>query len=62
MNEIKTKRKLITINQAKDLVHVSRRTIYNWIKKNKIKTIKLASGRQLIYEDSLFQEDYINHD
>lgn len=48
-------KKLVTIMQAKEIVGVSRRTIYLWMQKNKIEWIKTAGGSIRIIEDSLFQ-------
>ena len=48
-------RKLVNVMDACAIVDVSRRTIYYWIKLKKVETARLASGKQLIYVDTLFK-------
>jgi excisionase family DNA binding protein len=45
--------KLLTIKQAAEIMHVSRQTVYTWIKDGKLKTIKTPGGRQRISENQL---------
>jgi len=51
----KTERNVVTITQACEIVSVSRRTIYNWLKANKLKYIRTAGGSVRIFRDSLFR-------
>lgn len=46
---------VVTIKNAQRTVGVSRRTIYNWIQKGIIKTVKIASGRTLIIKHTLYK-------
>lgn len=48
-------RVLVTIEQAREIVGVSRRTIYNWMSAGKVEWIRTAGGLPRIYADSLFQ-------
>lgn len=48
-------REAITIMQACALVSVSRRTMYNWIAAGKVEVVRVPSGRQRIYVDSLWR-------
>lgn len=47
---------LLTINQAADLIRVSRRTIYHWIKNGLVQTVIIASGNLRVKKDSLFRK------
>jgi excisionase family DNA binding protein len=51
MNE----RQNFTILEACESVGVSRRTIYNWIKADKVKYYRTASGSIRIYADTLWR-------
>ena len=46
----------VTIRQACALVHVSRRTIYNWIAAGKIDYKRTAGGHIRILTESLWQQ------
>jgi excisionase family DNA binding protein len=48
-------RKTISINQACQLVDVSRRTIYNWIQTGKVEFVRTAGGSIRIFPGSLFR-------
>lgn len=48
-------RELLTIAQAMARVHVSRRTIYNWMKLGKIQYERTAGGGVRIDADSLWR-------
>lgn len=50
-----TVRETCTINQACVLTGVSRRTIYNWIEKDKIEYVRTAGGSRRIFTDSLWR-------
>lgn len=50
-------RELLNINDAAKFAKVSRRTIYHWIKNNKIEYERVASGRYRIYKDTLYYQD-----
>jgi excisionase family DNA binding protein len=43
----------VTIDQAAELLHVSRRTIYNRIRDNKLLTIRTMGGSQRVLVSSL---------
>ena len=43
----------ISITEAAKMLHVSRETVYDWIRKGKVKPIKLPSGRLRIPKDEL---------
>ena len=43
----------VSIDQASQLLHVSRRTIYNRIRDNRLKTVRTAGGSQRVLIDSL---------
>jgi excisionase family DNA binding protein len=47
-------RETLTILQATKTVGVSRRTIYNWIGKNKVEWVRTAGGSIRILKDSLY--------
>lgn len=48
-------RKAGTVNEARELADVSRRTIYNWMDSGKVEWFCTASGRRRIYVDTLFK-------
>lgn len=50
-------RTTVTIKQACALAGVSRRTIYNWMDKDKVAFCRVASGSRRVYLDTLFQAD-----
>lgn len=52
--ELKNK-ELVTIEQARDIAGVSRRTIYNWIKSNKVDYTRNAGNSIRIIRDTLFK-------
>jgi excisionase family DNA binding protein len=43
----------VTIDQAAELLHVSRRTIYNRIREGKLQTIRTIGGSQRVLVSSL---------
>ena len=43
----------VTIEQARSLTGVSRRTIYNWMAKNQVQFVRTSGGRVRILRDSL---------
>jgi excisionase family DNA binding protein len=45
---------LIGITAAAEVVKVSRKTIYQWIEKGLVSTVRSAAGRQLVCFSSLF--------
>lgn len=47
--------RLVSIELAHSTVDVSRRTMYIWIEKGLVRTVRLASGRSLICFSSLFR-------
>ncbi len=50
-----TDRKTVTIMKACEMVSVSRRTIYNWIKAGKVEYVRTAGGRVRIFVDTLYR-------
>lgn len=46
---------VVSIDKACELAGVSRRTIYNWIRDDRIKWIRTAGGQRRILIDSLFK-------
>jgi len=46
---------LVSIEQASKLAGVARRTIYYWIERGLVRTVRVASGRIRIERDSLFR-------
>jgi excisionase family DNA binding protein len=52
---VDTTRPLVSILRACELVGVSRRTIYNWLKAGKLEYVRTAGGAIRIYVDSLFR-------
>jgi excisionase family DNA binding protein len=51
-----TDRELITIEQAAEILQVSRRSIYNWLALGKVEGIRTPGGCVRLYRDSLFKE------
>jgi excisionase family DNA binding protein len=49
-------RKTISIMKACELVGVSRRTIYNWLRDGKIEYVRTAGGSVRIFVDTLWRE------
>jgi excisionase family DNA binding protein len=47
------KRKHLSIHQTAELMGVSTKTVYNWIKKHKIEWFRTPSGRIRVFVDSL---------
>ena len=45
---------LIDVRHACEIVGKSRKTIYQWIHTERVKTVRVAGGRQLICYSSLF--------
>jgi len=48
-------REVLTITQACKAVGVCRRTVYNWIKKNKVECVRTPSGVTRIFVDTLWR-------
>ena len=49
-------RKTVSIPRARELVGVSRRTIYNWIAGGKVQYVRTAGGSVRIFEDTLWRD------
>ena len=49
-------RVLLTIMDSADYAGVSRRTIYNWIKKRKVEYVRTAGGSVRIFKDTLMKD------
>lgn len=49
-------RECVIIRMACEMVHVHRRTMYNWIKLGKVEYRKNARGLYLIYVDTLWRK------
>ena len=50
-------RETCSINAACTIVGVSRRTIYNWLKLNRVEHVRTAGGSVRIYVDTLFRPE-----
>lgn len=50
-------REVLSIDQTRQRMGVSRRTIYNWMQRSKIEHVRTSSGRVRIFADSLWQEE-----
>ena len=48
-------RRTIGIMKACELLHVSRRTIYNWMKSKKVEYVRTAGGSVRIFVDTLWR-------
>lgn len=46
---------LVDVDLASSVAQKSRKTIYEWIRLGKVKTVRLADDRLLIYYNSLFR-------
>ncbi len=44
-----------TIDETSEILHVDRKTIYNWIKQGKLTYSRISSKKVLIYESSIVQ-------
>jgi excisionase family DNA binding protein len=51
-----SKRQTLSIDAARELVGVSRRTLYLWMDAGKIEFIRTAGGRRRIFADSLWRK------
>ena len=43
----------VSLDHAAELLGVSRRTIYNWIRENRLRTVRTAGGSQRVMVESL---------
>ena len=50
-----SERQTVSILQACQQVHVSRRTIYNWMASGKIEYVRTAGGSVRIFSDTLWR-------
>lgn len=50
-----TERATVNILQASEIVGVSQRTIYNWVRAGKVEYTRTAGGSIRIFEDSLWR-------
>jgi excisionase family DNA binding protein len=48
---------MVTIRHAAEVVGVTRRTMYGWIEREKVHSLRVASGQWRICKDSLFMYD-----
>lgn len=48
-----TERETVTIQEAMAIAHVSRRTLYNWLGKDRIEYVRNPSGHVRIFKDTL---------
>jgi excisionase family DNA binding protein len=55
-------RKLVSIEQARRIAGVTRRTIYNWLALGKVDYTRTAGGRVRIYAETLFAPAPRRHD
>ena len=49
-------REVVSIKIACEIVGVSRRTMYNWIKQGKVQYVRIASGSIRIFVDTLWRQ------
>jgi excisionase family DNA binding protein len=56
MNVENVDRELMTIKQVCEYLHISRRTVNNWMSKGKIQFIYTAGGSRRIYKDTLLKK------
>ncbi len=56
MSQSVLERTKVDIQEAMELAGVSRRTIYNWLRDNKVEYVRTAGGCVRIFTDSLFKE------
>jgi excisionase family DNA binding protein len=49
-------RRTVSIMKAAAMAGVSRRTIYNWMKADKVEYLRTAGGSIRIFEDTLWRE------
>ena len=54
-------RKVISINEACELVGVSRRAIYYWLSSGKIEYVRTAGGSVRIVVDTLWRDPHSSH-
>ena len=52
----------VSLDQACQLLQVSRRTVYNWIREGRLQTIRTLGGSQRVLVDSLRQAAGQTHD
>lgn len=45
----------ISLDRAAELLGVSRRTIYNWIRENRLQTVRTLGGSQRVLLESVLQ-------
>lgn len=50
-------RETVTIEKARALVGVSRRTIYNWLHDGKVEYVRTAGGSVRIFVDTLWRRE-----
>jgi excisionase family DNA binding protein len=51
-----TRRQTLSINAAREIVGVSRRTLYLWMDAGKIEYVRTAGGSRRIFADSLWRQ------
>lgn len=56
MSLLTGKRETVSILRACEILDVSRRTIYNWLKDGKITAVRTAGGSVRIYTDTLYTD------
>lgn len=54
--------KTVCLKQACEMTGVSRRTIYNWMQKDKVQYVRTAGGSVRILSDSLFRNGNVSVD
>jgi excisionase family DNA binding protein len=50
-------REIVSITEAMGRVHVSRRTIYNWLAAGRLEYVRTAGGAVRIYADTLIRKE-----
>lgn len=56
MSSVIPERQTLSIMKACEVVGVSRRTIYNWLKADKLEYVRTAGGSVRIYADTLWRD------
>lgn len=53
---VNMERQTVSVMKACEMVGVSRRTLYNWMRANKVEYLRTAGGSRRIFVDTLWRE------
>lgn len=56
MVTVRQAQRMVSIMEAAQIAKVTRRTIYNWLRKGRLVTIRTAGGKPRIDPQSLFRD------